>query len=207
MKYIIILLICSISVLAKAQKSDSTAIKAVFGSTNTEMQELMGFLGVERHHIELNDPKLAGKYFHLTSQEYRNGVAQPEQDMLGFVKRKEALQFDSTGKLAFDVYARTVDPTTIEAFFKLPKVGQTKTYKVEADDARRYSFRTDILDYRNQRTVVPIGKKFPFLVYTLPYDKDGFSYYCTVAQSKLPVAEWYKQFGIKHFIAYQLVLE
>lgn len=200
------LLLC-LPVWASAQRTDSTTIKAVFGSTNSEMQELMGFLGVERFHIELDDPKLAGKYFHLISQEFRNGIAQPEQDMFGFARRKEPLQFDSTGKLAFDVYARTVDPTTIEAFFKLPRVGQRKTYKVEAEDARRYSFRTDILSYKNQKTVVPVGKKFPFLVHTLPYDKDGLSYYCTVAQSRVPIADWYKQFGVKHYIAYQLVLE
>jgi hypothetical protein len=207
MKYIVLFLTFSIVFFAKAQKSDSTTIKAVIGSTNSEMQELMGFIGVERFHIELDDPKLAGKYFHLISQEFRNGVAQPEQDMFGFARRKEPLQFDSTGKLALDVYARTVDPTTIEAFFKLPKVSQRKTYKVEADDARRYSFRTDILSYKNQKTVVPIGEKFPFLVHTLPYDKGDFSYYCTVAQSRIPVANWFKQFGVKHFIAYQLVLE
>ncbi|WP_461133643.1 hypothetical protein [Spirosoma lituiforme] len=207
MKYLFFLLTCSVLFSANAQKSDSTTIKAVFGSTNSEMQELMGFLGVERFHVELDDPKLAGKYFHLISQEFRNGIAQPEQDMFGFARRKEPLQFDQTGKLAFDVYARAVDPTTIEAFFKLPRVSQRKTYKVEADDSRRYSFRTDILSYKNQKTVVPIGQRFPFLVHTLPYDKDGFSYYCTVAQSRVPVADWYKQFGVKHFIAYQLVLE
>jgi len=207
MKHLVLLITLSLAFAAKAQQSDSTTIKAVFGSTNTEVHELMGFLGVEHFHIELNDPKLAGKYFHLISQEFKNGIAQPEQDMFGFAKRKEPLQFDSSGRLAFDVYARSVDATTIEAFFKLPRVGQRKTYKVEADDARRYSFRTDILSYKNQTTVVPIGRKFPFLVHTLPYDKDGFSYYCTVAQSRVAVSDWYKEFGVKHYIAYQLVLE
>ena len=199
MRYILALLLFGVTFLINAQKLDSITVKAVFGSTNPEMQELMEFLGVERHHIELNDPKLAGKLFHLTSQEYRNGVAQPEQDIFGFARHKEASQVDSTGKLAFDVYARTVDPTTIEAFFRLLRAGQRKTFKVKADDAGRYSFRTDILSYKNQKATIPIGKKFPFLVHTLPYDKDGFSYYCTVAQGNLPVTDWYKQWFLSTF--------
>lgn len=207
MKPFIFLLMLGSTLQTNAQKSDSTTVKSVFGSTNSEMQELMGFLGVERHHIELSDPKLAGKFFHLSCQEYRKGVAQPEQSMFGFDRHKEPLQVDSTGKLAFDVYARTVDPTTIEAFFRLPRVGQRKTFKVDSMDARQYSFRTDILNYKNQQTKIPVNKKFPFLVYTLPYEKDGFYLYCALGQSQVPVANWYKQFGVKHFIAYQLVLE
>lgn len=207
MNHFILLLTLGSTLLAQAQSSDSTTIKAVFGSTNTETQELMGFLGVERYHIEFNDPKLAGKFFHLACQEYKNGVAQPEQDMFGYNRRKDPLQVDSTGRLAFDVYARAVDPTTIEAFFKLPQVGQRKTFKVDSSQARQYSFRTDILSYKNQQTKIPVGKKFPFLVHTLPYEKDGFYQYCALAQSQVPVAKWYSQFGVKHFIVYQLNLE
>lgn len=127
--------------------------------------------------------------------------------MFGFNRRREPLQFDSTGRLAFDVYARTVDPITIEAFFKLPRVGQRKTFKVDSSHARQYSFQTNILPYKNGQTKIPINKKFPFLVHTLPYEKDGFYQYCALAQSQIPVASWYSQFGVKHFIVYQLSLE
>lgn len=183
MKCFIFLLVLGSALIAQAQVSNSTTVKATFGSTNTEMQELMGFLGVERHHIELDDPKLAGKFLHLTCQEYRNGVAQPEQDMFGFNRNRESLRFDSTGRLAFDVYARAIDPPTVESFFKLPRVGLHKTFKIDSSPAWQYSFRTDILAYKNGQTKIPINKKFPFLVHTLPYEKAGFYQYCALAQS------------------------
>lgn len=189
---------------ACAQPIDSTTVKSVFGSANTELQELMAVIGVEKHHIEFNDTCLRGKSFQLTYQEYRNGVPQPEVNL---TSRKDLFQFDSSGKLAFEVYARAVDATTLEAFFRFARVGQRKQYKAEAGQASQYSFRTDILPYQQGQTKVPVGKKFTFLVYTLPYEKDGYYQYCALAQSQVPIGDWFKRFGVRHFVAYQLLIE
>lgn len=187
-----------------AQAVDSTTVKAVFGSASPELQEFMTVLGVEKQHIELNDPRLKGKFFTLTAQEYRHGVAQRE---VSLTNQKELFQLDSSGKLAFDVYARAVDATTLEAFFRFARVGQPRQYKAEANQARQYSFRTDILPYVKGQTKIPVGEKFTFLVYTLPYEKDGYYLYCALAQSQVPIGEWYKRFGVKHFVAYQLLIK
>lgn len=203
-QWIFLGLMISLPFMTFAQLKDSTAVKAVFGSGNTELQELMSVIGIEKHHIELNDPRLSGKFFQLTYQEYRNGVAQPEVNL---TSRKDLFQLDSSGKMAFDVYARAVDATTLEAFFRFARVGQRKQFKAEASQAGQYSFRTDILAYQHQQAKIPVGKKFTFLVYTLPYEKDGYYQYCALAQSQVPVEEWYKQFGVKHFVAYQLLIE
>jgi hypothetical protein len=191
-------------VWAFTQPADSTTVKTVFGSTNTELQELMSVLGVEKHHLELQDAHLRGKHVQLTYQEYRNGVAQPPVNL---TSRRELFQLDSSGKLALEVYARAADATTLETFFRFPRVGQRNFFKVEAGQAGHYSFRTDILAYQRGEAKIPVGKKFTFLVYTLPYEKDGYYQYCTLAQSQIPIEDWYTQFGIKHFVAYQLLIE
>ncbi len=187
-----------------AQRTDSTGVKAVYGSANTELQELMSFMGVEKHHLELSDPGLKGKFFTLTAQEFRKGVAQPEVNL---TSRRDLFQLDSSGKFSFDVYARVLDATTLEAFFRFARVGQRKQYKAEAGQASQYSFRTDILAYNQGQAKIPVGKKFTFLVYTLPYEKDGYYLYCALAQSQVPIEQWYGQFGINHFVAYQLLIE
>ena len=196
-------LLC-LPVWACAQRSDSTRVKAVYGSANTELQELISFIGVEKHHLELSDPSLKGKNFTLTAQEYRNGVAQPEVNL---TRRQEPFQLDSSGKLAFDVYARALDATTLEAYFRFPQVGQRNQYKAEMGQAGQYSFRTDILAYSQGQATIPVGKKFTFLVYTLPYEKDGYYLYCALAQSQVPIEQWYSRFGVKHFVAYQLLIK
>lgn len=109
---------CVFPVWASAQPADSTKVKTMFGSTNTELQELISVMGIEKHHLELHDANLRGKYLKLTYQEYRNGVAQPEVNL---TRSKDLFQLDSSGKLAFDVYARAVDATTLEAFFRFPE--------------------------------------------------------------------------------------
>ncbi|WP_187632115.1 hypothetical protein [Hymenobacter lutimineralis] len=45
------------------------------------------------------------------------------------------------------------------------------------------------------------------MVYTLPYQKDGFLYYCDLTQSKVPPALWFQKFGVRHFVVYTLALE
>ena len=196
-------LLC-LPIWVSAQRIDSTSVKAVYGSTNTELQELMSFMGVEKHHLELSDPHLKGKFFTLTAQEYRNGVAQPEVNL---TSRKDLFQLDSSGTLSFDVYTRALDATTLEAFFRFARVGQRKQYKAETGQASQYSFRTDILAYSQGKARIPVGKKFTFLVYTLPYEKDGYYLYCGLAQSQVPIEQWYARFGVKHFVSYQLLIE
>lgn len=190
---------------ASGQQRDSTTVRSVTGSDNAEMRDLMMVLGVEKHHLEFNDPKLAGKKFHLTYQEYKQGVAQPVVDLTG--PAQAAFVFDPDGRFGFDVFARQVDKNTIEAFFKFSKMGVKQTFTVDEKEARQYSFRTDIVDYKAGKAQVPVGSKFVFLVHTLPFVSENMQYYCKIGQSKLPLREWYNQFKIKHFIAYELTLE
>ena len=44
-------------------------------------------------------------------------------------------------------------------------------------------------------------------VYTLPYEKEGISYYCGLAQSHVPVDEWYSRFGVPHYVVYRVRVE
>ncbi len=187
------------------QQRDSTTVRSVTGSDNAEMSDLTMVLGVEKHHIEFNDPKLAGKKFHLTYQEYKQGVTQPVVDLTG--PAQGAFVFGPDGHFGFDVFARQVDKNTIKAFFKFPKMGTKQTFTVDEKEARQYSFRTDILEYKGGKAQVPVGSKFVFLVHTLPFVSDNMFQYCKIGQSKLPLKEWYNQLKIKHFIAYELTLE
>ena len=45
------------------------------------------------------------------------------------------------------------------------------------------------------------------VVYTLPYESKGWLLYCSLAQSRVPVGEWYQRFRIPHFVVYYVQIE
>ncbi|AII53784.1 hypothetical protein N008_17605 [Hymenobacter sp. APR13] len=191
---------------AQTPEASTTLLTNQEGYANSEAKEMGSVLGVEKQHFELSDPRLAGRVLHLTYQEFREGVAQPEQDLLG--KDRNRFQLDSAGRVAFNVYARAATDTRLEVRFFFPTIGKRQQFQpLPGAVAADYSLRADIQAYKKQKATVPVGRKFPLLVYTLPYVKDGFLYYCDLAQSKVPPAEWFKKFGIRHFVVYQLTIE
>ena len=38
----------------------------------------------------------------------------------------------------------------------------------------------------------------------LPYEKDGFKYFCAVDNSGIDVENWGKEFGIEHYIIFEM---
>lgn len=201
-------------------RPDSVTITVRFGSDNAELQQLMGsVLHVEKWHIEAHHPRLAGRLFHLTYQEVRNGVPGPEKELTGNPAR--LLSFDKQGNFTLDAFARQATATTLENTFLFAAGANEKTYAAQPGQGGRYSLRTDIWPYKTLNTLAPavpgqqptaahtfpVGQKVPFLVYTLPYESEGYLLYCQLAQSKVPVSEWFKRFNIAHFVVYSLVVE
>ncbi|HET9505712.1 MAG TPA: hypothetical protein VFO93_19360 [Hymenobacter sp.] len=226
MKSLLLYALISCATVAHAQRPqaaprpDSVRVALHFGSDNAELHQLMArALHVEKWHIEAINPQLAGRRFHLTYQEYRHGVAAPEQKLAGDAQR--LLTFDPQGRFSFDVFARQATENRLENQFLFTGGSTLKTFEAQPGKGNLYSLRPDIWPYRPRQSAVAlgpaqqpttersfaVGQKVPFLVYTLPYEEDGWLLYCKLAQSKTPVQDWYKTFKIPHFVVYNLVVE
>ncbi|HEX8350145.1 MAG TPA: hypothetical protein VF598_09280 [Hymenobacter sp.] len=201
-----------------ASRPDSVLVTVQFGSANKELNQLMTrVMRIEKLHFEAHNPSFAGKRFHLTYQEYKNGVAEPEKELVGNVARLTS--FDKEGNFLMDAFSRQATEGSIENQFLFAGGMTTKAFKPLAGKADQYSLRSDIWPYKFTEKAVtadalatagqkfPLGKKVPFLVYTLPYEEDGYMLYCSLAQSKVPVSDWYKKFKVAHFVVYNLVIE
>lgn len=225
MKSVILLLLASglpFAALAQASaaRPDSVLVSVHIGSDNAEMNQLMSqVLHIDKLHFEAHSPQLAGHLFHLTYQEVRNGVASPEKELTGNPAR--LLSFDKQGNFTLDAVARQATETTLENTFLFAAGATEKTFAAQAGQGARYSLRSDIWPYKTVKTLgppvpgrrptathtFPVGQKVPFLVYTLPYESEGYLLYCDLAQSKVPVSEWFVKFKIAHFVVYNLVVE
>lgn len=205
---------------AAGASPDSVTISIRPGSDNAEIHQLMAsVLHVEKWHIEAHNPQLAGRQFHLTYQEVRNGVPGPEQELTGSATRRP--RFDKQGNFTLDAFARQATETTLVNQFYFAAGGVEKTFSSQPGPHPPYSLSPNIWPYKTLKPLRPVlpgqqptavhtfsvGKKVPFLVYTLPYESDGYFLYCGVIQSKVPVNEWFAKFRIPHFVIYNLVVE
>lgn len=211
------------SLLAQAQRNtsrlDSVAVSVHLGSDNPELNQLITqVLHIEKWHIEARNAQLAGKLFHLTYQEFRNGVPDVEKELVGNPSR--LLSFDQQGHFAMDVFARQATETRLENQFFFAAGATVKSFVTLLGKGNEYSMRTDIWPYKQRAASAttpgqqpteernfPVAKKVPFLVYTLPYESDGYLLYCALAQSKVPLKDWYAKYKIPHFIVYNLIIE
>ncbi|WBA44182.1 hypothetical protein [Hymenobacter canadensis] len=198
---------------------DSVVVLVHAGSDNPELHQLMSqALHVEKWHVEAVQAQLAGKLFHLTYQEYRNGVAEAEKELVGNPAR--LLRCDPQGHFAMDVFARQATDTRLENQFLFAAGATVKSFVALPGQGDRYSLRTDLWPYKVRPALVrtpgqqvtadrkfPVGQKVPFLVYTLPYESDGYLLYCALAQSNVPVKDWYAKYKIAHFVVYNLRIE
>lgn len=203
---------------APAPAPDSATVRLRYGSPNAELNELLGrVLGIEEHRLELHDRRLAGRRLRLTWQEYQRGVPGPEKEL---TTDASLTQLDSAGRFHFTIYARQAAPDQVENKFILPRASVTRTFKATASQAANYSLRFDIHPTRRaadqagaapnspaEEFSLPLGAKTILAVYTLPYEHEGMYLYCGLAQSRVPVAEWYRRFQVPHFVVYRAQVE
>lgn len=199
---------------ATAPAPDSTTVRLVYGVENADLNELMGrVLHVEKQRLELHDCRLAGRHLRLTLQEYRRGVPGPEKAL---DSEGGLTQLDSAGRLAITIYARPASEAKVENLFILPRAAMPRTFAALPGQADKYSLRFDVQRLHraaNQAGAtpqspvrefsLPVGPAVVLAVYTLPYEKDGFAYYCNLAQSQVPINDWYSRFKISHFVVYR----
>ena len=201
---------------------DSVLVASHFGSDNREMNQLMSqVMHIEKLHFEVHSASQRAKRFHLTFQEYRNGVPGPETELVGNVERLTS--FDRQGNFVMDVFARQASDTKLLNQFFFISGATEKTFAALPGAVGQYSLRQDIWPYKKRKTLAPlpadaqptveryfpVGRKVSFLVYTVPYEdkQSGYLLYCDLAQSKVPIPDWYKQFSIGHFVVYSVVIE
>jgi hypothetical protein len=203
------------SAAASVSVPDSTTVRLLYGAESPELDEVLGrVLRIEKHRLVLNDRRLAGRRLHITFQEYQRGVASPEKEL---TQDASLTKLDSAGRFQFTIYAHPLSEAKVENQFVLPRAITPKAFTAMPNQANNYSLRFDI--HRLHRSAdqtgktasnpvkefrLPIGPSALLAVYTLPYEKEGMFYYCNLAQSRVPVADWYARFKVTHFVVYRV---
>ena len=178
-------------------KAGKIEMTTEFGSKNQELQDLLTFENIDYYKVRFKGEDLKGKHFSVAVKTLWDGRITRIDTIINTAKAMPPIQTDT---LTFKVTAKKNALNSLKVLFRFPLFGNERLY--EASDSYDYSLR-DI----GTKMDIEIGKAFPAFAYILPYEKDGWKMWCAVDSSGKEVENWGKEFGIKHYLIFEMKFE
>lgn len=161
-----------------------------------ELWRLANWQGVHYEKATFSGKGLKGKNYYIVTKEIWNGNIK-NTDTLFNSKNNAYFGPVKTDTLSLSVMGGKSSAKSIKTEFIFGRVSVSDNYL--AVDTNEYSLR--ILDHV---AVIEPGKPFYAFAFILPYEKDGNKYYCAVESSGKEMEKWGKEFGIEHYILYEM---
>ena len=193
------------SLLSFSQSEKETEITMVseYGSDNSEIRDILQFEGIEYMKLSFHGKELANKGFHLTVKEIWDGKIKSDSTITNS-KTIPVEQFQKINDTVFNfkIISKLTPENQLKMTFKFPRFSTTR--KFDAVKSEDYSLRNVAEVSANE---IKYGEKFYLLAYILPYEKDGYKYWCAVESSGKDIENWGKEFGIKHYLVFEMIFE
>ena len=172
-------------------------------SENKDISDLMFFQGIEFYKLKFEGVHLKGATFKLTAKEIWDGkigketivTNSAEIDIPGFEQIQDTV-------FAMKIISELTPDNDLKMSFNFPRYGRDMKFK--ATKSEDYSLR-NIPESTGDPIVM--NEAFYLFAYILPYEKDGAKYWCAVEGSGKEIEQWGKEFGIKHYLLFEMTFE
>lgn len=201
---ILILLFLINSGLSYAQEpTNAIKMTSFYSSDDPELSDILRFEGIEYLKISFTGKELKDKSYHLSVKEIWDGVIKSDTTIINSAK----ISFHQLSKVNDTIFnlkviSKLTQENKLKMTFKFPRFSTTKEF--DAIDSDDYSLR-NVAEVSGEK--IEYGKKFYLLAYILPYEKDGMKYWCAVESSGKEIESWGKEFGIKHYLVFEMIFE
>lgn len=175
-----------------------------YASDNVEIRDILSFEGIDYEKINFSGKELKGKSYHLTVKEIWNGKVVSDTTVIDSrtlgIKQFETLN-DTI--LNMRVISKRTNENKLKLTFKFSRFSVTREYAaIDSDD---YALR-NLVD--ESQLDIGYNKKFYFLAYILPYEReDGSKSWCEVGTSGDEIEKWGEKFGIEHYLLFEMKFE
>lgn len=202
--YLITLVLLLVSTFVCGQESKGAIqISSEETINNSDILRLLNFERIDFLKLSFKGSDLANKSYHLTVKEIWDGEVKSESDIINSAKSPiKEYKYVNDSVLSIDIIAKPMMNNKIKMSFKFPGVIIEK--KFDGINSDNYSLR-NLSD--DELFKVIIGEKFYLLAYILPYEKNGVLSWCAVENSGGNVLNWGKEFGIKHYLVFEMKFE
>ncbi len=184
---------------SNAQENNAPAIKmkSDFYSENKVITDIMRFEGIEYYDTKFTGQDLNHKEYYIVAKEIWGGKIK-KIDTVFNSATNNYIEKISSDSLNLRVIAGKSSDKTLKIKFMFDRFEIEKEYK--STDSNDYSLR----DFGTHFPIIP-EKPFYAFAYILPYeDKEGNKYWCAVESSGKDIETWGKEFGIKHYILFEM---
>lgn len=180
-------------------QNNGNSIKMIseYSSKDLEISDLLAFDKIDYYKITFIGSTLIGKDYYLIVKEIWNGEITKTDTLINSAKnnRLGKLQDDS---LNIRIIAKKISNNKLKLRYKFPHLTMESIFDaIESDD---YSLRVIGVNMK-----IEPNKPFYALAYILPYEKDGYKQYCAVENSDIEIENWGSEFGIKHYILFEMI--
>jgi hypothetical protein len=206
MKYfflIITLVLTSTLSFSQTEKKGDIIMTSNYASKNSEIRDILKFEGIEYLQLSFKGSELADKSYHLTVKEIWDGQITSDSTIINS-KTIPFEQFQQINDTVFNlkIISKLTYDNKLKMTFKLPRFSVNRKFDaIQSDD---YSLRNVA---ETSGTEIKYGEKFYLLAYILPYEKDGSKYWCAVESSGKNIEDWGSEFGIKHYLVFEMIFE
>ena len=174
-----------------------------------ESQELMDYFHLERIEylkLSFSGKELTNKTYHMSVKEIWDGEIKRERDIVNS-RNLPYEQHKTVGDTIFNVriISKLTADNKLKMDFHFPSFSTGKSF--EATSSNIYSLRAVV-----EKKPIEIGENFYIMVYMLPYEVkiEGvgtMQQYCAVEDSGKEIETWGKEFGIKHYLVFEMKFE
>ncbi|KOS07671.1 hypothetical protein AM493_17690 [Flavobacterium akiainvivens] len=180
---------------AQQKPKGSIAMTSKVYSENNEIMDLMRFENINYFKTLFKGDSLKNKKFTITAKQFWKGKLSKTDTLLN-TSIFEYVGVNKTDSLPLRVISKT-QGKNIEVKFIFDRFEVPHTFK---------GLKTSDYSLRDFGTDLPIEPNKPFyaFAYILPYEKDGGKYWCAVESSGKDIETWGKEFGIKHYILFEM---
>lgn len=198
-KMVLIIMIFPVMIFGQMKLEDKIKMTTVYGSKNQELQDILTFESIDYFKVQFTGKELKGKHFSLVVKKIWDGEIR-EIDTIIKINKIDGISLIESDTLNFKVTGKKITENKLKVFFRFDRFANVRLF--EATDSFDYSLR----GVGTQMDIEP-GKSFPAMAYILPYEKDGGKYWCAVDKSGKDVESWGREFGIKHYLIFEMKFE
>ena len=183
------------------ENSDKIVLKSERLSKNEAVRDVLLMEGIDGFKLNFSGKDLINRHYLLTVKELWNGSITMSDTII------DSSEYDDYFKVKEDTFSikvmsKKLADNRLKVIFTFPKVQNTKYYQsTNSDD---YSLR----NLSSQKNFpIALGKPFYLLAYIMPYEQDGAKSWCNVDKSGAEVENWGNEFGLEHYLVYEMTFE
>lgn len=200
---VIIMALTSLLSFSQTDIKSEITMTSDYSSDNSEIRDILQFEGIEYLKLSFKGKELADKSYHLSVKEIWDGQVKSDSTIMD----SKSIRFEQFQKIndtvfSLKIISKLTDDNKLKMTFKFPSFSATR--KFDAIKSDYYSLRNVA---EASGTEIKYGEKFYLLAYILPYEKDGGKYWCAVESSGKDIENWGKEFGIRHYLVFEMVFE